>query len=93
MTLHILNASSESVVSCLGSTTVHWSVQYSCDQNGCHCTVYSSQAVSVHVSTLHKIVLKCTDSVQMLRWMVEGVSRLNRIKNADYSGRLNQEGA
>ena len=27
MAMHILNASSESVVSCLGSTTVHWSVQ------------------------------------------------------------------
>ena len=32
--MHILNGSSESVVSCLWNTTVHWSVQYSCDQSG-----------------------------------------------------------
>ena len=51
--------------------------------------VYSLQAVSVHVSTLHNTVLKCTDSEQMLRWMIKGVSRLDRIRNADEKGTLN----
>ena len=68
-------------------------MQYSCDQSGYRCTVTSLHAVSVHVSTLHKIVLKCTDTEQMLRWMIEGVSRLDRIRNADQKGRLNQEGS
>ena len=45
------------------------------------------------MSTFHKIVLKCTDSEQMLGWMIERISRLDRIRNADQKGRLNQEGS
>ena len=59
-------------MSCFGITTVHWSVQYSCDQSGYCRTVTSLQAVSVYVSTLHKVVLKCPDSEQMLSRMIEG---------------------
>ena len=49
--------------------------------------------VYLYMCTLHKTVLKCTDSEQMLRWMIEGVSRLNRIRNADQKGRLNHDGS
>ena len=65
VTVQILNDSSESVVSCLGSTTVHWSVQYTVVIKmaaTAQFTVTSLQAVSVHVSTSHEIVLKCTDT-------------------------------
>ena len=56
-------------------------------------TVTSLHTVYVRVSSLHKTVLKCTDSEQMLVWMIEGVSRLDRIRNADQKGTLNQEGS
>ena len=48
--MHILNASSESVVSCLGSTTVHWSVQLG--SKWLH-VPHSLPVVSVYAYTLH----------------------------------------
>ena len=43
-------------------------------------TVYQ-QYLYMCPATLHKTVLKCTDSKQMLRWMIDGVWRLDRIRN------------
>ena len=43
-------------------------------------TVYQ-QYLYMCPATLHKIVLKGTDSKQMLRWMIDGVWRIDRIRN------------
>ena len=50
MVMHIPNASSESVVSCFGCTTVHWSVHLG--SNVCP-SVYKLQLISVLVYTLN----------------------------------------
>ena len=91
--MHILNASSGSVGSCVGAQLYTGVCSADMIKEAVVQTVYSLPAVSVHVSTLHKTVLKCTDSEQMLTGMIEGVSRLDRIRNADQKGRLNQEGS
>ena len=84
--MHIPNASSESVVSCLEAQL--YTEVASWDKNGC-------PSVYPYIYILPLVSVLAQNSTEMQRFtsaVKREALRLDRIKNADLSGRLNHRG-